>query len=118
MSKDIRELQRTVFELSCLDGTPGNETQAALRAAAMLEKYMPVRIDALGSVRGATQGNGVHILLDAHIDRIGMIVTSVSDDGFIKFAKCGGTPLQAHGLPLCCHAASSWLPSDAPCPAA
>ena len=91
MSKDIRELQTTVFELSCLDGTPGNETQAALRAAAMLEKYMPVRIDALGSVRGATQGNGVHILLDAHIDRIGMIVTSVSDDGFIKFAKCGGT---------------------------
>lgn len=51
---------------------------------------MPAHIDVLGSVCGDTGGDGVHILLDAHIDRIGMTVTAVDDSGFIKFARVGG----------------------------
>lgn len=31
-----------------------------------------------------------HILLDAHIDRIGFRVTSITDDGFLTVDKCGG----------------------------
>ena len=56
----------------------------------MLEEYMPAHIDTLGSVCGDTGGDGVHIMLDAHIDRIGMTVTAIDDSGFIKFARVGG----------------------------
>lgn len=31
-----------------------------------------------------------HILFDAHIDQIGLIVTAINKDGFIKFDTCGG----------------------------
>lgn len=31
-----------------------------------------------------------HLLIDAHIDQIGFICTSVTDDGFIKFSSLGG----------------------------
>ncbi len=89
--KDKEMLRDVIFELACADGTPGDETQAVSAAVKKLEKYMSVYVDTLGSVRGEMPGEGPHILLDAHIDRIGMIVTSVDDSGFIKFTKCGGT---------------------------
>ena len=73
--------------LAAANGTSGNENEAALLAKSMLEEYMPAHIDVLGSVCGDTGGDGVHILLDAHIDRIGMTVTAVDDSGFIKFAR-------------------------------
>lgn len=90
MLENKEALKNMIFELSCLDGTSGNETEAAKRAASMLKKYMPVRIDTLGNVRGETNGSGVHILLDAHIDRIGMVVTGIENNGFVKFTRCGG----------------------------
>lgn len=71
-------------------GVSGAENRAADVAAEMLKKYMPVSIDALGSVTGTTDGDGVHILLDAHLDQIGLVVTAVDADGFLKVAKCGG----------------------------
>ena len=83
-------LKKAIFELSCLDGTSGNEKAAGDIAALMLRNYMPVRIDTLGNVRGEQEGSGVHILLDAHIDRIGMVVTAIEENGFVKFTRCGG----------------------------
>ena len=76
--------------LAGANGTSGNENEAALLAKSMLEEYMPAHIDTLGSVCGDTGGDGVHIMLDAHIDRIGMTVTAIDDSGFIKFARVGG----------------------------
>ncbi len=76
--------------LCCAKGVSGAEKSAAQTAAKLLEKYMPVRIDALGSVTGSTDGEGVHILLDAHLDQIGLVVTAIDSNGFLKVAKCGG----------------------------
>ncbi len=44
--------------------------------------------------KGKTQGE---ILLDAHIDQIGMVVTSVDSNGFVKVANVGG--IDAKTLP-------------------
>ena len=85
-----KDLKAVVLALAAANGTSGNENEAALLAKSMLEEYMPAHIDVLGSVCGDTGGDGVYILLDAHIDRIGMTVTAVDDSGFIKFARVGG----------------------------
>ncbi len=80
-----------LLEKLCLaDGTSGDETEAAKIAAEELGKYMDVTIDKLGNVVGRKEGDGTHFLLDAHIDRIGLVVTAITDEGFVKVGKCGG----------------------------
>ena len=80
-----------LFSLCAAGGVSGDEGAAAMIAKDALSAYMETSIDALGNVRGHLPGKGgVHILLDAHIDRIGYIVTSVDESGFLKVAACGG----------------------------
>ena len=55
---------------------------------------MPTRRDTLGSVIGEQEGEGGGILLDAHLDQIGLFVTAVTDDGFVKVSKCGGADIR------------------------
>lgn len=50
-----------------------------------------VNITGRGSVIGEIYGNGPRIMLDAHIDQVGFIVTYTDKDGFVKFDKCGGS---------------------------
>lgn len=80
-----------LLEKLCLaDGTPGNETAAAEIAADAIGRYMDVSIDKLGNVVARQKSEGTHFLLDAHIDRIGLVVTAITDEGFVKVGSCGG----------------------------
>ena len=87
---NFAEISAMLEALCNAKGVSGAENEAAIIASEMLSKYMPVSTDALGSVRGRKEGKGPFILLDAHLDQIGLIVTAIDEDGFIKFAKCGG----------------------------
>lgn len=66
-------------------------------AQVLKEKVAPyvseVHSDALGSVWGvlpaATEGAPT-LLLEAHVDEIGFVVTGIDDGGFLKVAPCGG----------------------------
>lgn len=55
----------------------------------LLTPYGSVRKDEMNNVF-CTFGDGYHFLLDAHTDEIGLVVTSVTEDGFIKFSASGG----------------------------
>ncbi len=77
-------------DLCYANGTPGDETDAARYAAEKLNEFMPASIDHLGNVIGRHEAVGTHFLLDAHIDRIGFVVTAITDEGFVKVGACGG----------------------------
>ncbi len=80
--------------LCAASGVSGAENEAAKVAAELLSKYMPVKTDALGSVTGSTGEGETHILLDAHLDQIGLVVTAIDSSGFLKVTKCGGADIR------------------------
>lgn len=73
-------------------GPAGAEGGAAALASELLGDFVPVRRDTLGNVIAefGKKDAREHILLDAHIDEIGMIVTFIDDDGFLHVSGCGG----------------------------
>ncbi len=84
------DIKKLCFDLAEKVGTSGDEREAALFAKAELEKYMDAEIDALGNVVGRCGSGKAHILLDAHIDQIGLVVSGIDDKGFILVDKVGG----------------------------
>ena len=88
------EVAALLEKLCAAKGVSGAENRAAAVAEELLGRFMPVKTDALGSVTGSMGARAPHILLDAHLDQIGLIVTSVDEDGFLKVAKCGGADIR------------------------
>lgn len=91
---DYSEVSALLKELCAAKGVSGAESEAAAVAAKLLEKYMPAKIDALGSVTGSMGNGDINILLDAHLDQIGLVVTAIDETGFLKVTKCGGADIR------------------------
>ena len=86
-------IKETLFELSETAGASGNENNVSEKALEMLKKYCPDAEIKNGNVIGhfgVKNENLPLLVLDAHIDQIGMIVTYITDDGFIKVGNLGG----------------------------
>jgi putative aminopeptidase FrvX len=92
------DIKNCLLILSETDGVSGNENEvtAILKDILINEVNIPesdIKIDKLGNLIvkiNPSNANGEHILLDAHIDQIGMIVTSIDENGFLRAANCGG----------------------------
>lgn len=74
------------------EGTSGAEDAAFAVAARELAFCDTVKIDPLGGVTGVLGDptSERRILLDAHIDQIGLAVTNIDDDGFLRVTNVGG----------------------------
>lgn len=90
------DLNETLRALCLADGVNG-QTAAADKAAALLAPYCDrVERDPLGSVLGFRRGGDERLpllLLTAHIDQIGFVVTGVEETvggGFLRVAAAGG----------------------------
>lgn len=87
------DLYDTLNRLCSLAGPSGFETAVAKTARDLLAPWMDeVSIDRMGSVIGLRRcgkPNAKRLLLDAHLDEIGLIVTGI-EDGFFRFASIGG----------------------------
>lgn len=87
------DIQKTVSTLCAANGPSGFEAPAAKVAAALLAPLMDeVSIDRRGNVIGVRRcgrENAKRLLLDAHLDEIGLLVTGV-EEGFLRFQAIGG----------------------------
>lgn len=87
------DTKKLLLEFSALTGVSGLETGPAAYGAKLLGEFGRTELTPLGSVvcavRPPREGEG-HILLEAHMDEIGMIVTYIDDKGFLKVQACGG----------------------------
>ncbi len=81
-----------VLGLSNSNGPSGAEGSAARLAMELLSDLTPVTRDSLGNVIAelGDPDSTNHILIDAHIDEIGLVVTDIDKDGFLHIARCGG----------------------------
>ncbi len=77
-------------------GVSGDESEAAVVAKQLLAEYTEdITTDALGSVIGKIGTDGPKIMLEAHLDQIGLIVTAVDEKtGFVRFDRCGGSDIR------------------------
>ncbi len=87
----MREL---ILKLSEMRGISGHEYRINKEIAKLFEPYCDsVKIDALGSViavRRCGEYNAPKVMIEAHMDEIGFMVSSVTDEGFITFVNVGG----------------------------
>jgi endoglucanase len=89
MNGDIMDTLTLLEKLTSAVAVSGAEDNICNTLCDILKSYGDVYVDDLNNVY-CTFGEGYHFLLDAHLDEIGLIVKSISDDGFIKVDKCGG----------------------------
>ena len=89
------EINKVLEKLCCAVGVSGSEEGASEVACELLKEYADnASVDKFGNVTAfiGDKNNGKKtLLLEAHIDEIGFVVTYIDDKGFIKTAECGGT---------------------------
>lgn len=86
------EMERLTRALCAAHGTSGCEEEAFAVAQQELSFCDAVFVDELGGVTGILGDRGAErrILLDAHIDQIGMVVTNIDEKGFLRVTNVGG----------------------------
>lgn len=87
------DLKKTILELSAVCGVSGEEDCACAYALEKLKNYTDDAYIKNGNVIGnfgERKEEVPHILLDAHIDQVGLIVTHIYESGFLGISNIGG----------------------------
>ena len=83
----------TIKKLSLLNGTSGRETKIREYIISQIDGKCDWHTDALGNIIAFKKGIKTparKIMLDAHMDEVGVIVTYITADGMLKFSPVGG----------------------------
>ena len=87
-------MRNLIKKLSDLRAVSGREYQINGEVKDILMPYCDsVEIDQLGSVIGLKKSkkpDAPSIMIEAHLDEIGLMVTAITDDGYLKFTNVGG----------------------------
>ena len=94
----MADIMDIIAGLCALPGPSGFETVVAEQAKSLLEPYMDETwTDTMGNVLGVRRcgrDGARKLMLDAHIDEIGLIITG-AEEGFLRFAGLGGLDMRA-----------------------
>ena len=80
-------------ELCLLNGVSGDEGAVREYIISKIDGFCDWRVDNLGNIIAYKKGKkeAKHkIMLDAHTDEVGFIITSITESGFLKFSTVGG----------------------------
>lgn len=85
-------MKNRLKDMSMLNGVPGNERQVRAYMKQEMEQHAEVSFDNLGSIIATKVGNpkGPKIMVAGHMDEVGFLVTTITDEGYIKFTPAGG----------------------------
>ncbi len=86
-------ITETLEKLSNAYGVTGREDEVASLMKKLLKPYVDeVKEDKLGNVIGIRKGekNAPKVMLAAHMDEIGLLVKTITKEGFLRFTKIGG----------------------------
>ena len=88
---------KEILKELCIDrGVSGSENEMLDVIKELVGDFAEVSADGMGDIL-VTMGDKnaeKHIMLDAHMDRIGLIVTYINENGFIKAEPVGGIDLR------------------------
>ncbi len=81
----------TLQMLNDCHGPSGDEGQVAATLQRLAEPYADAcRIDTMGNLIVHKKGPGPKVMIAAHMDSIGLIVTHIEKEGYLSFGKLGG----------------------------
>ena len=115
MEEKLQSLDSLLEELCALPGVSGSEEEAAQGAAALLKGCCAkVETDRNGNVIGVFRTpkfGEPTVVLDAHLDQIGLTVTGHEPGGFLRVAACGGMDRRVLAAqPVRIQGQTGWLP--------
>lgn len=88
------DLKDSIYECTTVQGLSGREDSVAEYLRGRLEKSgITAYTDTAGNVRGRIESkrkDAKTILLEAHMDQIGLMVSGIDDEGYIRFVNLGG----------------------------
>ncbi len=82
-----------IKELCALSGISGRENAVRSYIIKKIEGYAEYSIDPLGNLLVYKKGKNSavsKVMLDAHMDEVGLIITAITSEGYLRFAKVGG----------------------------
>ncbi|MBQ3058314.1 MAG: M42 family peptidase [Clostridia bacterium] len=80
-------------KLCLLDGTSGSEDNIRNFIIEEIKGHCEYKVDNLGNIICFKKGkkrSDKRLMLDAHMDEVGLIITAITADGFLKFETVGG----------------------------
>lgn len=89
----MKDALKNLKRLTSLDGVSGDEVPVRDYIISLIKDYVDdYYVDNIGNLitfkRGT--GSGPKIMLDAHMDEVGLLVTHINSDGLLKFQTIGG----------------------------
>ena len=82
-----------IKELCLLPGISGRENAVRDYIIEQIKDYAEYSIDPLGNLLVFKKGKNPaknKVMLDAHMDEVGLIVTAITSEGYLRFTKVGG----------------------------
>ncbi len=87
----MNEALTVLKNLSTLPGVPGNEKKVSQYIVSEIKGHVDeIVFDNLGSVIGIKKQDGPKIMIAGHMDEVGLLVTQITKEGFVKFQTLGG----------------------------